>query len=41
MKKAMFLVALLWIGFAMPLVATTWREKEFVCPVCATKNSFL
>ena len=40
MKKAMFLVALLWIGFAMPLVATTWGADEFTCPVCAAKNQF-
>jgi len=38
----------LGLGFSLPVIgffsktsyATTWGEKEFTCPVCATKNTF-
>ena len=39
--KAKLAVVILFMALgAMPVLATTWAEKEFVCPVCKTKNTF-
>jgi hypothetical protein len=39
--KAKLAVVILFMALsAMPVLGITWTKKDFVCPVCTTKNTF-